>query len=66
METSDFVAGIAFFLIFEGLVYALAPRLLKNMAAMLPDIPEETLRRFGVIAIAIGVFLIWLIRVYLA
>ncbi len=63
---SDFITGIAFFLVIEGLVYALAPRLLKEMAAILPTIPEESLRRFGLIAVAVGVFLIWLIRVYLA
>ncbi|MCO6185705.1 DUF2065 family protein [Rhizobium sp. L1K21] len=63
---SDFFTGIAFFLVIKGLVYALAPRLLKEMAAMIPSIPEDILRRFGVGAIAVGVFLIWLIRVYLA
>lgn len=63
---SDFFTGIAFFLIIEGLVYALAPRLLKEMAAMIPSVPEDALRRFGLGAIVAGVFLIWLIRVYLA
>ncbi len=63
---TDFFAGIAFFLIIEGLVYALAPRLLKSIVAQLPDISDESLRMFGLAAVAAGVFLIWLIRIYLA
>ncbi len=63
---SDFLTGFAFFLIIEGLVYALAPRLLKSIVAQLPEISDESLRMFGLAAVAAGVFLIWLIRVYFA
>ncbi len=63
---SDFLTGFAFFLIIEGLVYALAPRLLKEMAAMLPSIPDDQLRRFGLVAVALGVLIVWLIRHNLA
>jgi Uncharacterized protein conserved in bacteria len=59
---ADILTGIAFFLIIEGLVYALAPRFLVTMARLLPSIPEEQLRLSGLVAIALGVGLVWLIR----
>lgn len=59
---SDFLAGIAFFLIIEGLLYAAAPSFVKGLAAMLPEFTESQLRTGGIIAMGIGVFGIWLIR----
>jgi len=59
---SDFLTGIAFFLIIEGLVYALAPSVLRRMAQMLPQIPENQLRTSGLVAVALGVLMVWFIR----
>ena len=59
---SDFLTGIAFFLIIEGLVYALAPSVLRRMAEMLPQIPENQLRTSGLVAIGLGVLMVWFIR----
>ena len=59
---SDFLTGIAFFLIIEGLVYALAPSVLKRMAEMLPQVPESQLRTSGLVAVALGVLMVWFIR----
>ncbi|MCX8996415.1 DUF2065 domain-containing protein [Rhizobiaceae bacterium BDR2-2] len=59
---SDFFTGLAFFLIIEGLVYALAPRFLVEMARILPLIPERQLRLAGLGAIGAGVGLVWLLR----
>ncbi|MBB3975292.1 hypothetical protein GGQ64_000468 [Rhizobium azooxidifex] len=59
---ADFLTGFAFFLVIEGLVYALAPSSLKRMAALLPTLPEAQLRLFGLVSIALGVGLVWLIR----
>jgi uncharacterized protein YjeT (DUF2065 family) len=59
---SDFLTGIAFFLIIEGLVYALAPSVLRRMAQMLPQIPENQLRTSGLVAVALGVVMVWFIR----
>lgn len=59
---SDFLTGLAFFLIIEGLVYALAPRFLVEMARLLPSIPERQLRFAGLAAIAAGVGLVWIMR----
>lgn len=59
---TDFMIGFAFFLIIEGLAYALAPRLIKRMAEQMPVVSEERLRIFGIIVLAIGVGLVWLTR----
>ena len=59
---SDFLTGIAFFLIIEGLVYALAPSALRRMAEMVPKIPENQLRASGLLAVVLGVAMVWLIR----
>ena len=59
---SDFFTGVAFFLIIEGLVYALAPSVLKRMAEMLPQVPENQLRTSGLVAVALGVLMVWYIR----
>lgn len=59
---TDFMIGFAFFLIIEGLAYALAPRLIKRMAEQLPATPEERLRIFGIVVLAAGVGLVWLLR----
>ncbi|GEO86790.1 MULTISPECIES: DUF2065 domain-containing protein [Alphaproteobacteria] len=59
---ADLLAGFAFFLIIEGLVYVLAPRFLVKMAQLLPSIPAEQLRLAGLIAVTCGVGLVWLVR----
>ena len=59
---SDFFTGVAFFLIIEGLVYALAPRFLVRMARLLPGIPEDQLRLVGLTAITIGAAILWFLR----
>ena len=59
---TDFLVGLAFFLIIEGLLYAAAPSFVKNLAALLPTIANEQLRVSGLIAMAIGVACVWFLR----
>ena len=47
-------------LIFEGLVYALAPSLLEQMLEMLRRIPEAALRQLGALVVVVGLLLVWL------
>ncbi|MDF3383899.1 DUF2065 domain-containing protein [Sulfitobacter sp. 1A13191] len=47
-------------LIFEGLVYALAPSFLEQMLEMLRRIPEAALRQLGALAVVAGLILVWL------
>lgn len=49
-------------MVIEGLVYALAPRLLKEMIRLIGEVPEDRLRVYGVATVALGVFLVWLVR----
>ena len=62
MAVADLLAGFAFFLIIEGLVYALAPRFLVEMARLIPSIPPEQLRLAGLVSLTLGVGLVWLVR----
>jgi uncharacterized protein YjeT (DUF2065 family) len=59
---SDIWVGFAFFLIIEGLLYAAAPSFVKNLAALLPSVPEQQLRMAGLAAMTIGVALVWFVR----
>jgi len=59
---TDFLTGIAFFLIIEGLLYAAVPSFVKNLAALLPTIPAGQLRLSGLMAMAIGVAGVWYLR----
>jgi len=52
--------GLVF--VIEGLLYALVPRQLKTMMQAMESLPEETLRTGGLVAIGVGVFLVWLVR----
>ncbi|UWR34503.1 DUF2065 domain-containing protein [Sulfitobacter sp. W027] len=47
-------------LIFEGLVYALAPSFLEQMLEILRRIPEAALRQLGALAVVAGLMLVWL------
>lgn len=59
---SDLVTALGLVLIIEGLVYAAAPARFKAMMARLEEIPDETLRMGGLIAVALGVAIVWLAR----
>jgi uncharacterized protein YjeT (DUF2065 family) len=58
----DLVVAFGLFLVLEGLVYAGFPGAVKRMARQLPLMPDSTLRNFGVIAMLIGVVVVWLAR----
>ncbi len=54
------VLGLVFVL--EGLPYFAAPDKLKLYLAKIQILPDNTLRFFGLIAIAVGLFLVYLGR----
>ncbi len=59
--TDLFVAiGLVFAL--EGLLYALAPGLMLRMLRRMQDMPEQSLRTGGIVALALGVLIVWLAR----
>ena len=46
-------------MIFEGLVYALAPSLLERMLETLRSMPEGAVRQIGALVIVCGLVLVW-------
>ena len=46
----------------EGLVFALAPDRLKEIAAMLERIGTDHMRQIGLAVMALGVVMIWMAR----
>jgi uncharacterized protein len=59
---SELVTAVGLVLVIEGLVYAAAPARLKAMLARMGQVPDETLRMGGVVAVGVGVAIIWLAR----
>lgn len=56
---STFLMAIGFVLVFEGLVFALAPNRLEDLIEVLSRMSPETRRMVGLIAVACGVALLW-------
>jgi len=54
--------GLGLVLVFEGLVFALAPSRLDEILAMMASLSREQRRLIGIVAMALGVGLIWLGR----
>jgi uncharacterized protein len=49
-------------LVFEGLTYALVPRQMQNMMKLLQEQSPEQLRVMGAAVLAVGVFVVWLVK----
>jgi uncharacterized protein len=58
----EFVIGLGLLLVFEGLLYAAFPGGIKSLARQLPEMPDATLRNFGLIAMIAGVVVIWYVK----
>ena len=54
--------AIGLVLVVEGLLYGGFPRMVKRMAAEVIAMPEGALRTGEVIAVALGVLIVWLVR----
>ena len=59
---SELVTAIGLVLVIEGLLYAVVPGRLKSLAEFASQIPDETLRTAGIVAIAAGVAVVWVGR----
>jgi uncharacterized protein YjeT (DUF2065 family) len=62
IETIFLAFGLV--LVIEGLAYALAPSLVESMLKALREMSLDARRRFGLAAVAIGVGIIWLVRLF--
>ena len=59
---SDLAVGIGLVLVIEGLLWALAPGAGTRMLAVAASTPQHALRLTGLIAMAAGVGIVWLVR----
>lgn len=54
--------AIGLVLVVEGLAFALAPSRMEELLAAIAAIPPETRRLIGLLAVALGVGLVWAAR----
>ena len=58
----DFIAAIGLVLVIEGVAYGGFPQLAKKLGVEVQTVPENVLRLGGLVAIAAGVGIVWLVR----
>ena len=58
MTVQTLVLALGLVLIFEGLVFALAPRRIEDLLRMLTDLPVEARRMIGLVALVIGALVV--------
>ena len=58
----DLITAIGLLLVFEGLIYGGFPVIAKRMAKDVSEAPENYLRMAGLVALALGVGVVWLAR----
>jgi len=59
---TDILAAFGLVLVIEGLIWAVAPRLGISMLAAAARSHEQTLRFTGLVSVAAGVLVVWLVR----
>lgn len=62
MTLSTLILALGLVLIFEGLVFVLAPRRIEDILRMLAAMPVETRRLIGFLALVLGALLVSLSR----
>lgn len=58
----DLGTALALVLVIEGILYSLFPDGMRRMLAQAMELPTGVLRWSGLVAVAIGVGAVWLIR----
>lgn len=58
----DLAVAVGLVLVIEGLLWALAPGLGRKMLEAATQTPESSLRLAGSVAVATGVFIVWMVR----
>ncbi|MHA1523313.1 MAG: DUF2065 domain-containing protein [Alphaproteobacteria bacterium] len=59
---SDFLVAIGLVLVIEGVVYAVFPGPMKKMLDAVRDMDLTTMRVAGIVAIGMGLLVVWLVR----
>jgi uncharacterized protein len=58
----DLIVALGLVLVIEGLLWAGFPDTMRQAAVRAGELPSSLLRRGGLLAMAVGVLVIWLIR----
>ena len=58
----DIVTAIGLVLVIEGLLWAVFPTYGRKLLDMVANMPEADLRQAGLVAVAFGVLVVWLVR----
>ena len=61
MGLTELLIGLAFLLIFEGLIPFISPQLFKKAASQLEDLGESAVRVMGFILLMAGALILYLI-----
>ncbi|MGE0849361.1 MAG: DUF2065 domain-containing protein [Hyphomicrobiaceae bacterium] len=59
---NDLIVAFGLVMVFEGLLWAAAPQLGLKLLAAAAQMPENTLRTAGAVAMAAGFVIVWLTR----
>jgi uncharacterized protein YjeT (DUF2065 family) len=59
---TDLLTALALMLVLEGALWAIAPDGMKRAAVVALGMENQQLRTGGLIAVALGVLLVWLMR----
>jgi len=59
---SDLLTALGLVLVIEGLLYALVPAHLKAMMTAVQKLTDDHLRIGGILAMAAGVAVVWMVR----
>ena len=59
---NDLIVGAGLVLVFEGLLWALAPHLATRFLQAAAEMPEQSLRLAGIVSVIVGMVIVWAIR----
>jgi uncharacterized protein YjeT (DUF2065 family) len=59
---NDILTALGLVLVIEGIFYAMAPERAKKLMALASEAPPDTLRAGGLIAVSVGVAVVWLAK----
>jgi len=59
---ADLAVAIGLVFVIEGLLYAAFPDAVRRLAALVEVTPDASLRAGGLVAAAIGLVVVWLVR----
>lgn len=62
VDWSDLAAAFALYLVIEGMLPFLSPQRMKRAMAALGELPDGQLRAAGLVAMAAGLALLWIVR----